>query len=268
MTENTIPNPRDDISALFVPDGNDVVPTTFAVGPWRPDAVHGSAVAALFAASLDEPGATVARITMDLLGAVPLRPLQLTVTEVEGGRRVRRREALLQHGQRAVARAVALLVADSADLDLPQSDEFAALDPPPKDLSLLPASRAGWAGFESQSMALQTSREGSQTMVGWFRLLHPAIAGQSLTGLQMALAAADYTSGGTAVVLPLKRWTFVSTDLTVNLARKPMGDWIGLKARSRLGTTGIGIATSVLHDAAGGLGHCTQTQFIEARRTQ
>jgi hypothetical protein len=261
-------NPQDDVSALFVPEGDDVVPTTYAVGPWRPDSVHGSAVAALFAAALDEAGATVARITMDLLGAVPLRPLQLTVTEVEGGRRVRRRVALLQQGERVVARAVALLVAGSADLDLPESDESGSSDPPPKDLSLLPASRAGWAGFESQSMALQTSRQGSQTMLGWFRLLHPAIAGQSLTGLQMALAAADYTSGGTAVVLPLKRWTFVSTDLTVNLARQPVGDWIGLAARSTLGTTGIGIATSVLHDAAGGLGHCTQTQFIEARKDQ
>ena len=140
-------------------------------------------------------------------------------------------------------------------------------DPPPRDLSLLPASRAGWDGFESQSMALQTSREGGRTMMGWFRLLHPAIAGQSLTGLQMALAAADYTSGGTAVVLPLKRWTFVSTDLTVNLARQPEGDWIGLAATSMLGATGIGIASSVLHDATGGLGHCTQTQFIEARKT-
>jgi hypothetical protein len=262
------PNSRDDVSALFVPDGNDVVPTTFAVGPWRPDSVHGSAVAALFAAALDETSATVARVTMDLLGAVPMRPMQLSVTDVEGGRRVRRRQALLQHGERVVARAVALLVADSADLDLPERDESAPWDPPPKDLSLLPVSRAGWAGFESQSMALQTSREGSQTMVGWFRLLHPAIAGQSLTGLQRALAAADYTSGGTAVVLPLKQWTFVSTDLTVNLARKPMGDWIGLAAKSRLGTTGIGIATSVLHDAAGGLGHCSQTQFIEARKAQ
>jgi Thioesterase-like superfamily len=83
----------------------------------------------------------------------------------------------------------------------------------------------------------------------------------------MALAA-DYTSGGTAVVLPLKRWTFVSTDLTVNLARRPIGDWIGLAVRSTLGTTGIGIASGILHDAAGGLGHCTQTQFIEARKAQ
>ena len=266
MTASMMQTPREDVSALFIPEGSEVVPTTFAVGPWRPDAVHGSAVAALFAAALDEPESTVARLTMDLLGAVPLQTLRLTVTDVEGGRRVRRRVAVLQHEDRVVAQAVALLVTESADLGLPTIEGSGVPNSPPKALSLLPASRAGWPGFESQSMALHTSHEGTHTMLGWFRLLHPAIAGKPLTGLQMALAAADYTSGGTAVVLSWKRWTFVSTDLTVNLARRPNDDWIGLAAKSTLGPAGIGVATGVLHDAAGEMAHCTQTQFIEPRK--
>jgi len=68
------------------------------------------------------------------------------------------------------------------------------------------------------------------------------------------------------VVLSWKRWTFVSTDLTVNLARRPNDDWIGLAAKSTLGPAGIGVATGVLHDAAGEMAHCTQTQFIEPRK--
>jgi Thioesterase-like superfamily len=103
-------------------------------------------------------------------------------------------------------------------------------------------------------------------MRGWFRLLHPAIAGQPLTGLQMAIAAADYTSGGTALVLSWKQWTFASTDLTVNLTRRPTGDWIGLAAKSTVGLGGIGVATGVLHDSVGEVAHCTQTQFIEQRK--
>jgi len=35
---------RSDISALFIPEGECLVPTAFAVGPWRPDALHGGAV--------------------------------------------------------------------------------------------------------------------------------------------------------------------------------------------------------------------------------
>jgi hypothetical protein len=61
---------REEVSALFIPEGRNIVPTTFALGPWRPDAARGSAVPALFASALDEAGMTVARITVGLLGAV------------------------------------------------------------------------------------------------------------------------------------------------------------------------------------------------------
>ena len=118
MTENMISYPRGDVSALSSQRW-----TMSCRRPLRSvmaaRAVHGSAVAALFAAALDKPGANVARITMDLFGTNPLGALQLTVSEIEGGRRVRRRVALLQHEDRVVARAVALLIAESPDLDFP-----------------------------------------------------------------------------------------------------------------------------------------------------
>jgi hypothetical protein len=102
-------------------------------------------------------------------------------------------------------------------------------------------------------------------MCGWFRLLVPAIAGDPVTGLQSALSASDYTSGGTAMVLSLKKWVFMSLDLTVNLAREPEGDWVGLRAqRSTLGPDGIGVAGSILHDARGIFGRCAQTQLLQS----
>jgi Thioesterase-like superfamily len=259
-------SPHEDVPALFVPDRDRFIPTVYAVGPWRSDAVHGAAVAALFAAVLEEPGFTVARITMDLFASVRLQPLTLKVTEVEGGRRVRRRVAQLYEEERAIAQGTALLVVDTGIPDLPAAGASRSFEDPPAALSPLPASRAGWPGFESQSMALHTAHI-EQTMLGWFRLLQPAIAERPITGLQMALAAADYTSGGTAMVLSLRHWTFVSTDLTVNLARQPAGEWIGLAANSLLAGTSIGVTSSVLHDAAGDFARCTQSQFIERRET-
>ena len=111
------PAPRDDVAALFVREGEHLVPTAFSVGPWRPDALHGSAVAALFGALLEEDGVTVARVTMDLLGAIRLRPLRVTMTEGGGGRRVRRRTATLHDGDKAVAQATALYMAGGVDRD-------------------------------------------------------------------------------------------------------------------------------------------------------
>ena len=62
----------------------------------------------------------------------------------------------------------------------------------------------------------------------------------------------------------MKRWAFMSTDLTVNLVRPMAGDWVGLTAGpSTVAPTGVGVASSVLHDQAGVLGRCTQTQFLQ-----
>jgi hypothetical protein len=252
------------MTGLFERDAARVLPTERAVGPWRPDALHGAAIAALFGAVLDDPesGSTVARVTLDLLASVPVAPLRLELEEPGGSRRVRRRTAVLSTEDREVARATALWANPSPLHDLPPA---APADPPPGDLAPLPEGRAGWPGFESQAMALRVTGNGDRGMRGWFRLLHPALAGEAVTGLQLALAAADYTSGGTTTVLDLAEWTFMSVDLTVNLVRVPVGDWVGIEARSLVAPTGVGTAMSVLHDADGPLGHCTQTQFIQPR---
>jgi hypothetical protein len=247
---------------LFERDGERLTPTEAAVGPWRPDALHGAAIAALFGAVLDEPGMTVARVTLDLLASVPVAPLRLALQDAGGGRRVRRRTAVLSTDEREVARATALWANPSPIDDLPPT---VSPDPPPGDLAPLPEGRAGWPGFESQAMALRVTGNGDRGMRGWFRLLHPAIAGEPLTGLQQALAAADYTSGGMTTVLNLAEWTFMSVDLTVNLVRAPVGEWLGLEAKSLVAPTGVGTAMSLLHDADGPVGHCTQTQFIQPR---
>jgi hypothetical protein len=114
-------------------------------------------------------------------------------------------------------------------------------------------------------MALRTERTDEGTMRGWFRLRVPAVAGQPLTSLESAVAAADYTSGGTNLILSLKRWMFMSVDLTINFTRHPVGDWVGLEApASMLGELGVGIASSVMHDARGRFARVAQTQLVQA----
>jgi hypothetical protein len=115
-------------------------------------------------------------------------------------------------------------------------------------------------------MALLTERTEQGSMRGWFRLLVPAIAGKPLTSLQSATAAADYTSGGTNLILSLKHWVFMSVDLAVNFSRRPTGDWVGLESPpSILGQLGVGVAAGILHDCEGLFARVTQTQLIQKR---
>ncbi len=257
----------DRTDVLFAREGDHLSPTVCAVGPWRPDAAHGSAVAALFGAALEDSEMTVARVTMDILGAVRLKTLRLEVGDVHGGRRVRRRSAVLFDDERPVARATALYM-NGAPIEVPapsiETGGRAQPTTPPAELALLPESRAGWPGFENRAMALHTTGDRRTVMRGWFRLLVPALDDHPVSGVQMALAAADYTSGGTLLVVSMKRFMFQSTDLTVNLARRPRGDWIGLAAGpSIVAETGVGIAASMLHDEEGVFGRCAQTQLVE-----
>ena len=58
---------------------------------------------------------------------------------------------------------------------------------------------------------------------------------------------------------------FVNLDLSIQVAREPHGEWIGLAARTTLGDDGTGIARSTLHDADGAVGDATQTLFVAPR---
>jgi Thioesterase-like superfamily len=270
---NSGPVPQSDVPVLFEEDGTSLVPTTYAVGPWRPDTLHGSAVAALFGSVLDRADVTVARVTVDILTTLRLGPLSLSLSEEEGGRRVRRRTAVLHGPDRPVARAAVLYISNSPESAVASESASArtadhvqqeVAAPPPQPLVTLPESRAGWPGFENKAMALHTTRSEHGDMLGWFRLLVPPLVDHPASGLPAALAAADYTSGATHMVLSLKRWTFMSTDLTLNLVRAPVGDWIGLTAGPAfIGETGVGLAAGVLHDGSGRFARCSQTQFIQ-----
>ena len=68
------------MSALFVADGDALVPTDLARGPWDPNALHGGPTSALLARAIescptDGVAFEVARLTVELLRPVPVEPL-------------------------------------------------------------------------------------------------------------------------------------------------------------------------------------------------
>jgi hypothetical protein len=58
---------------------------------------------------------------------------------------------------------------------------------------------------------------------------------------------------------------FVESDLTVYLARLPVGEWVALEAATTV-TGGVGMATSVLHDEQGPIGRGLQALLVDRRR--
>ena len=264
------PSESDEASALFVEVGRDIVPTLNSRGPWSPDALHGGPVAALVARAAESvPGGDelqLARITLELLRPVPLKPLQVTSAVVRPGRRVQLIDTVIESGGVEVAWSRALRIRRSGDDQRvePTVPEDAAPEPPERGVSL-PTIIDGYRAFHNEGMEMRFvsgsfNQPGPAT--GWFRLRCPVVLGEAPTPWQRAAGAADF-GNGIGAELEFASSLFINPDLTVSIHRPPVGEWVCLDARTRFGTPGIGAAESELWDVQGRIGRAVQHLVVE-----
>jgi hypothetical protein len=98
----------------------------------------------------------------------------------------------------------------------------------------------------------------------WYRVDRPMIEGHAVSQAMRAVIAADFCNG-TAPSLDFRDWTFLNADLTVNMAREPVGEWILLDGESWIGPDGAGLAMARLADRQGTFGRAIQSLVIERR---
>jgi Thioesterase-like superfamily len=267
-----------DDEALFRRVGRDeYVPTEYAIGPWDPSIVHGAAIAALLAGRLEpdpnEEG-TLARLTVEILAPVPLAPLRLTLVDGAAGSRVRRGTAVLSRVEddRPVATASAVIVR-RRQLDLPEG----ALDtvtpfspeaaPPLNEADPGVAEGVGWKGFDSLSIALKWQRQAEDPRTHlWVGLPVPVVEGTERTTVELAAVGADFSQSGVNRVLPYKSWSFRNAEITIHFARRPVGEWIGVRSEVLLGGVGTGIGSSDLFDCQGRVARSAATLVVEPRQ--
>jgi Thioesterase-like superfamily len=242
--------------------------TSATAGPWDPGAQHGGPPAALLATTIEqcEPldGLRLARITVELLGPIPVGDVLVQARVVRPGRRVRLLEASLEAGGRPRALARAWQIVSQPDLVPPQP---APLPP------ALPeqGSRQSVAGAYMEGYAASIEWRfvsGGFDVAGpaqvWTRVRIPLIADQPLNGLQRLLTIAD-SANGVSGELPFTEWLFVPTALTVTLHRHPCGDWTFMRAETSLATDGVGSCQAQLADVDGVVGSASQPLVIARR---
>ena len=100
-------------TCFFVSDGKDYVPTRLARGPWGPS-ISGNYVGGMLGRTVehevDDAGLQPARLTVDLLRPVALKPLQMHSSVVRDGRRLRLVDAVMTQDDVIVARASGLFL--------------------------------------------------------------------------------------------------------------------------------------------------------------
>lgn len=260
---------------IFHRDGNRFVASVIARGPWDPGSCHGGAPAALLAAAIDTAPALApmhgVRLTYDLVRPVPVAtPLHLDVEVLREGRRIQ------------VVGAVLTVAADGTELvhcrglrirttnlelpeDRPQADE--CLLPLPETIPRLePTPGFDEEGFwTAVDIRIVEGRLGDPGVGrGWFRVVAPLTDddGPSLTPLARVAACGDF-GNGIGAPLPIGRYRYVNPDLTVDVHRLPVDDWVSLESRSVAEPHGVGLTTGVLGDRVGAIGTSLQSLLID-----
>jgi hypothetical protein len=258
-------------ASIFLADGSLFVPTVHARGPWDPDALHGGAPAALIVAAFEAiAGAEelrVARLGFELLRPVPFAPLEITTRVLRDGRRVQELAAELHADGQLICRAAALRVREVPG-GLPEVEAWREPMPGPESAEPISFTLDGdeqpsFANTGMEMRYLDDPRALGPARV-WMRLRHPLVPGEQPSPLARAAATADFGNGVSAA-LPFARFVFINADLHLHLQRLPVGEWIGLDARTLLYPGGTGLAESVLHDTDGPFGRAFQALVVQPR---
>ena len=209
----------------------------------------------------------VARLTIDLLRPVPIAPLQIKSEIVREGRKIQVCAISLLAENVEVARASVLKVR-SADVELPPHVADDPIDVPGPEQGEAPQHLIGGGSNAfvhglSLSVVKGAFGEAGPAAV-WFRAQRPIVLGSDISPAMRAALTGDFCNGISSV-LDFRSWTFINADLTISLARMPIGEWILLDARTWLGNKGSGIAFARLGDRHGYFGRAVQSMVIEER---
>jgi hypothetical protein len=254
---------------IFRVDGNRVVTSPDAAGPWDARMQHGSAPASLVvwaAEAIPTPvPMQIARVTIDLMRPVPVAPLTIETEVLREGRKIQLCAIKLLADDVVVVGATVLKIKSQA-LALPSEVADLPVELPGPDQSIVePANFAGSPFVKCISMRAARGRFGVPGPGAiWFRVDQPLVEGSPVSQAMRAVVAADF-SNGTSAALDFRQWTFINADLTVNLARPPVGEWILVDAESWIGPDGAGLAMARLADARGYFGRAIQSLVIEKR---
>ena len=246
------------------------VATALASGPWNPNAQIGGAPAALLARAFESvpaaAGLNVARLTYDFIRPAPIGPLEVHAEVVRPGRRVQLLDGSMLAGGVEVVRARALQVL-TADAAHAHSEEVAPPPGPEQGRSgELPGLHRPRFATDAVEVRFIAGGFGGGPATAWFRLTRPLVEDETPSALQCLAAASDFGAGLSAT-LPRDEYLFINPDLTINVERQPVGEWICLDSETRIPNgVGIGVAESVLYDLRGRVGRATQALLIAPRR--
>ncbi len=228
---------------------------------------HGSPPLALLTREverlIDGSGQRIARLSLDILGAIPVAPVRVRARVQRPGRRIALLEAemLTPGDERPVARLSAWALAGS-DTAAVASERHAPLisgpDLPP------PAWFAQADGYATSVRWRVQPDAPDGSAIAWLSPQVHLVDREPTTALQRLAMVVD-SANGVGAVLDVNEFMFMNTDTVVHLHRLPVGTDFGLRARASIGPDGVGVTTAELFDDNGFVGTSAQALLVQRR---
>jgi hypothetical protein len=248
-------------------DGDTYESTEITCSNWDPAIQHGSPPLALLTKAItrlvDSP-LRVARVTLDILGAIPVAPVKVRAWVERPGRRISLLVAEMtpvDGAARPVARVTAWAVATGDTRDV-ASDRYPPLVEGEKQP--LPHNWWGLTGYLGSVEWRRQVDDPSGAAVFWLSPRGELVDGEETTPLDKLMLAVD-SSNGVGSVLDFQRFLFMNTDTVVHLHRLPVGEDFALRARGSIGPDRVGVTSAEIFDRSGFIGVCTQTLLVQRR---
>lgn len=231
---------------------------------WTREIQHGSPPLALLTKAVEEalpPGLRIARMTFDILGAIPVVDVAVRANVLRPGRRISLVEAELSPTahDRPVARLAAWALATSDTTDVVADRYPPLVEGNATDVSWHWQNPSGY--LTTVDWRAQPS-DPDGTAVFWLTSLSGLVDSEPTTALQRLATVVDSANGIGAVLDP-QHFTYMNTDTTVHVHRYPVGSEFAIRARASIGPDGIGVTTAEIFDTDGFVGTSAQALLIQ-----
>lgn len=244
-------------------------------GPWDPGLQHGGPPCGLLGHAVEVAMASsplvLSRLSVELLAPVPVAEFDVETSIVRNGRRVAVVDATLHTQGRLVARASsqwvqaahpmtsAQSVVIPGDRAIPERGEH-SMEPADGDFM---ASAGGYPrpGFNCDAVETRLvtgSTEESGPGCAWFRLRVPVVDTAPVTPITRLAAISDLAAAAGWEISPNGRGV-INTDVTIQLVRHPLGEWICMDSRIRASSAGTGFCDTLVFDDHGVVGRIGQS---------
>lgn len=254
-------------------------PTQHTESPWGPGFQHGSPPAALVATVLEQAARDAglsledgrfSRMTVEILGAVPLGELRTHGRVVRPGKRINFLEAVITDATgREFVRGSGwwIRTSDTQSIERTIGESVPGPEAAERDSDFLERWSSGYidsidarlAPLDAKHMEVHDQRNPN---VYWSRSELSVVEDVEDSPWVRLMKTVDIANGLNNV-LDVDEWTYMNVDTTVYLHHEMRGEWVGLVAEANYGTDGIGTTVTRIYDEHGLIGTCNQGIMLD-----